>query len=300
MENDQDQFFISERPQSGCAWVLKEFAEIRSPRVKETHSFLIPEVLLLMFKSLKAELGWSRALLLLLYAATLGFIFHKPTWHPEYFDLTGKPQEDFYKKIFKKATFYFVLFNILRKERGEEEADRMVSKIINPATLAYMTRTYKPVENCTTVEPWWKQSVDYIADLPEDNLGLDGTVYMAEDLSELKWHTIRCATAEVFRAYGLKRTMSCLCMNDHITYHTFFPGLMFKRTHCIGVGDAFCDHHAWVKRPEDAGNEEIQYGDCHHFEGGREYVRHWEAFAKAYLFGSEQEWERYAQRNMAH
>ncbi|MCP4578972.1 MAG: hypothetical protein GY846_22075 [Deltaproteobacteria bacterium] len=70
---------------------------------------------------------------------------------------------------------------------------------------------------------------------------------------------------------------------------------MFKRTNCIGVGDSFCDHHARVKALDDVGNEEIQYGDCGHFEGGREYVEYWEEYAKGYLFGSREAWRRYAE-----
>ncbi|MBT6338589.1 MAG: hypothetical protein HOJ48_04765 [Desulfobacula sp.] len=298
MKNDQDQFSITERPLSGCQWMLKEFAEIRSPRVKKTQSFLIPEVLGLLYKSLRKELGKSRAFRLVLRTSTMGYVFNRPLWHPEYFKLTDKKQEMFYKNIFKKAMLYFIMFNLLKKEHGDEKADKIIANIINPATIAYMKRVYRPVGKCTTIEPWWEQSVDYIADLPEDNQGLEGTVYMAEDLSELKWHNIRCATAEVFRAYGLKLTMSHMCMTDHITYHTFFPGLMFKRTSCIGVGDAFCDHHAWVKTPDDMGKEEVQYGDCDHFEGGREYVRYWEEYAKGYLFGSKEKWQRYAEKSM--
>ncbi len=287
MNQNQEQFSITERPMSGCEWTQKEFAEIRSPRVKKARSFLIPEVLGLFYRSLQKELGKGSALWLFLRALTIGYIFDKPTWHPEYFDLTSKKQKDLYKSIFDRAMFYFVTFNILKKKYGDEKADQIIANTINPATLAYMKRVYKPVENCTSIEAWWEQSVDYIADLPEDNLGLDGTVYIAEDMSELKWHTTRCATAEVFRAYGLKLTMSHMCMTDHITFHTFFPDIMFKRDNCIGVGDSFCDHHAWVKTRRDVGNEESQYGDCHHFEGGREYVRYWEEYAKGYLFGKE-------------
>ena len=73
---------------------------------------------------------------------------------------------------------------------------------------------------------------------------------------------------------------------------------MFKRTNCIGVGDSFCDHHAWVKALDDVGNEEIQYGDCDHFEGGREYVGYWEEYAKGYLFGSREAWRRYAEDSL--
>jgi hypothetical protein len=77
-------------------------------------------------------------------------------------------------------------------------------------------------------------------------------------------------------------------MTDHKTCHTFFQGTMFKRAGCIRVGDLFSDHHAWVETPEDKGNEEMQYGDCDHFEGGREYVGYCEKYAKGYLFGSQE------------
>lgn len=298
MNNTQEKFSISEYPKSGCNWMKKEFKEIRSPRVKKTGSFIMPEVVKLFYKSLKEQLGGSKAFRLFLRASTVGHIFDKPAWHPEYFSLTNERQEELYKSIFKKTTFFIILFNILRKKHGDEKADKIIADAINPCTLAYMKKVYKPVENCTSIRPWWEQSVDYIADLPEDNRGLDGTVYMAEDMSEIKWHATRCATAEVFRAYGLKLSMSHMCMTDHIIYHTLFPGVMFKRTSCIGIGDSFCDHHAWPKSSKDIGNEETQYGDSHHFEGGREYVRYWEKYAKSFLFGSEEEWEGYADNNI--
>lgn len=294
MNKNQEKFSISERPMSGCKWKKNEFADIRSKRVTKTNSFTTPEVLVLFLRSLQNQLGKSRGFWIFFRASTIGFIFNKPKWHPEYFNLTSKKQEELYKTVFKKATFFFILFDILKVKYGEVKADETIAKVINPATLSYMKKVYKPVENCRGIGSWWEQSVDYIGDLPEDNLGLDGAVYLAEDMSEIKWHTTRCATAEVFRAYGLKLTMSHMCMTDHITYHTFFPGVMFKRTNCIGAGDTFCDHHAWTKLVQDVGNEETQYGDCDHFDGGYEYVRYWEKYAKSYLFGSLEEWQKYA------
>lgn len=289
-------FSISDRPKSGSKWLRREFKDIRSPRVQKTKSFMMPKVLKLFYQSLERVLGKQETFLLCLKAMSIGYTFYKPEWRPDQFELASPLQEKMYQKIFDKALFYFILFNILKEKYGDEKADKIIADTINPCTLEYMKQVYQPVDDCVGIEAWWQQSVDYIADLPEDNLGLDGTVYMAEDMSEIKWHTTRCATAEVFRAYGLKLTMSHMCMSDHITYHTFFPGIMFKRTHCIGVGDAFCDHHAWPKSFADIGNEESQYGDCHHFEGGRDYVRYWEAYAKEFVFGSQVEWQTYANR----
>ncbi len=296
MNNNQELFSISERTESGCKWQKKQFSEIRSLRVTTCKSFFIPEVMTLFLKSLQEKLGKMVGFWIFLRASTIGFIFNRPKWHSEYFAIANKKQESFYKHCFKKSMFLFIIFNILKKKHGAKEADKIIADSLMPCTLAYMKMTYKPVKDWPQLEAWWEQSVDYIGDMPEDNQGLDGTVYIAEDKSELKWHTVKCAHAEVLMAYGLKRTTACMCMADHITYHTLFPGIVFKRNNCIGVGHPFCDHHARVKKPEDIGNEEIQYGDCLKFEGGREYVRYWEEYAKSYFFKDKKEWKRYADR----
>ncbi len=294
MDTIQDQFSISKQPRSGCRWEKNEFAEIRSPRVKKTKSFFLLEVIASLFQSLQKELGIFGVFWLFLKASTVGYLFYSPKWHPEYFRYERENQEKYYKECYDHSKFFIIVLNVLARKHGEKEADRILADSIMPCTLAYMKQTYQPVENCTSIEPWWEQSVDYIGDMPENNQGLDGTVYIAEDRSELKWHTEKCAHAEVFWAYGLKRMVSCMCMGDHITFHTLFPGMIFKRTSCIGTGDSFCDHYARMKTSEDIGNQESQYGDCHHFEGGREYVRYWEEYAKGYFFGSKEKWQRFA------
>jgi hypothetical protein len=111
-----------------------------------------------------------------------------------------------------------------------------------PVVLDMMKTKYHPVENIDSVEVWLRQARSYLGEEIEKDMGFDGTLYLAEDKSELRLHVTRCVNMQMLREYGLTYTAAALCMCDHITYHTVFPNLVFKRTHTLAIGDKFCDH----------------------------------------------------------
>ncbi|MCP4614291.1 MAG: L-2-amino-thiazoline-4-carboxylic acid hydrolase [Planctomycetes bacterium] len=294
---NKDQFSIPELSKSGSEWIKTSFPEIRSTRVQKAHSFV--SLVSSFTKALQNELGKINGILFMIKTFTIGHIFYKPKWQPELYNFSTKKQKAFYKYLFKKEfTTLIIMFRLLAKKYGEKKADEILANIMAPVTVAVMGKTFTGDDGCTSIQPWWQNGIDYIADLAEDNNGLEGDIYIAKDNSELKWNATKCVLADILKVYGLDKTLISMCMGDHIAAHTLFPGMVFSREHCMCVGDSFCDHHARVKDSQDIGNEDAQFGDLCKIEGGIEFVKQWEDYAKSYYLGSEEKWQEYADNSI--
>lgn len=221
-------------------------------------------------------------------------IFNRPKWMPEKFNIETSERNKFYKKKFNEYMLFILYFNNLKKIIGENDADIFMSKQMLPITLNMMKSRFSPVSEINTVEVWLEQARDYLGTEIEKNKGFEGDIYLAKDKSEMRFHVTRCATTQIIREYGLKYTAALLCMGDHITYHTVFPNLIFKRCHSLTVGDQYCDHIFRLRQPSDPIMDEENYGDCYKMPGMRELVREWENKAKIMFFGSKEKWEEYA------
>ncbi len=223
-------------------------------------------------------------------------IFNKPKWMPDKFNIESKEQEIFYRQKFKEYLSFIVLFYNLRKEINEDEADRFMADQMLPIVLDMMNARFRPVSEINSVETWLEQARDYLGTEIEKDKGFKGEIYLAKDKSEMRFHVTRCATVQIVREYGLKYTAAALCMGDHITYHTVFPNLIFKRSHSLSVGDSFCDHEFRLRTADDPILDEVNYGDCNRIVGMRELVRVWEEKAKELYFGSKEKWLEYANK----
>ena len=290
-------FSITDRSESGAKWEVQSFEQWASRMHSESKPYKIKPLNYL--RSVKKEfmrnLGIKKGSSIFFKAILWDFFFKKPKWAPEKFTLISKRQEIFYRKKFNENLPIIVLFQALAQEIGERKADRIIAQTLIPVVLDMMKTKYHPVENIESVEVWLRQARSYLGEEINKGKGFDGTLYVAEDKSELRLHVTRCANMEMLRKYGLTYTATALCMCDHITYHTVFPNLVFKRTHTLAIGDKFCDHEFRITKSTKLNYDEDNYSDCNR-SGTREFVREWEEKAKELMFGSRAEWEEYAGR----
>ncbi len=290
-------FSITDRSESGAEWETLSFEQWASRMHSESKPYKIKPLNYL--RSVKKEfiqkLGVKKGASIFYKAILWDFLFKKPQWASEKFNLTSKRQEMFYRKKFNENLPVIVLFQALVREIGEREADRIIANTLVPIVLDMMKTKYHPVENIDSVEVWLRQARSYLGEEIKKDTGFDGTLYLAADKSELRLHVTRCVNMEMLREYGLTYTAAALCMCDHITYHTVFPNLVFKRTHTLAIGDTFCDHEFRIKKSMKPDHDEDDYSDCNR-SAIREFVREWEEKAKELMFGSREEWEKYAAR----
>ncbi len=247
-------------------------------------------------KSIQDKIGNGRGKYVFIKSITWDLAFHKPIWKPELFNIDNEDRKKFYKKIFKEFQLFIILFDNLKKEMAEEEADRFIAEQMLPITLYMMKSKFRPVSEINSVDVWLKQARNYLGDEVKENKGFEGDIYLSKDKSEVRFQVTRCANMEILRKYGLRFTAATLCMCDHITYHTVFPNLIFKRTHSIAVGDEYCDHEFRLRTKDDPKMDEDNYGDCYTIDGIRDVVREWEEKAKEIHFGSKMNWDKYANK----
>ena len=290
-------FSITNRSESGAEWETLSFEQWASRMHSESkpYKFNPLNYLRSVKEAFIQNLGFKTGTSMFYKAILWDLLFKKLQWSPEKFNLTNKRQEMFYKKKFKENLLAIVLFQTLAREIGEREADRIIANTMVPIVLDMMKARYHPVENIDSVEVWLRQARSYLGEEIKKDTGFDGTLYLAEDKSELRLHVTRCVNMEMLREYGLSYTAAALCMCDHITYHTVFPNLVFKRSHTLAIGDKFCDHEFRIRKSVKLNHDEDDYSDCNRC-GIREFVREWEEKAKELMFGSQAEWEKHAGR----
>jgi len=271
-------FSITDSSESGAEWETLSFEQWASRMHSESKPYKIKPLNYL--RAVKQEfiqnLGVKKGKSIFYKAIVWDFLFKKPQWAPEKFNLTSKRQEMFYRKRFNENLPVIVLFQALSREIGEREADRIIANTMVPVVLDMMKTKYHPVENIDSMEVWLRQARSYLGEEIRKDTGFDGTLYLAEDKSELRLHVTRCVNMEMLREY-------------------VFPNLVFKRTHTLAIGDKFCDHEFRIKKNVIPDHDEDDYSDCNR-SGMREFVREWEEKAKELMFGSREEWEKYSAR----
>jgi L-2-amino-thiazoline-4-carboxylic acid hydrolase-like protein len=289
---------IPENSISGSRWDRFSFEEFASDWQMKGNSYEanVSKILFQLYAATRDKLGNVKGSFVFFKSLFWDMIFNKPKWMPEKFNIESKKRELFYKKKFNEYLSFIILFYNLRKIIGEDEADRFMADQMLPIILDMMKLRFNPVNEITSVETWLEQARDYLGVEIEKDKGFEGEIYLAKDRSEMRFHVTRCAAVQIIREYGLKYTAAALCMGDHITYHTVFPNLIFKRSHSLSVGDRYCDHEFRLRTMEDPVIDEINYGDCNRIPGMRELVRTWEEKAKSIFFGSKEKWSEYATR----
>ncbi|MCP4132679.1 MAG: L-2-amino-thiazoline-4-carboxylic acid hydrolase [bacterium] len=296
MKNSTNSPRIPQRSISGSTWnkfSFEKFASDWSMQGKP-YSSNVSKILFQLLKNINKRIGFFKGSSLFCKSLFLDMIFNKPKWQPEKFTFNNERQEKFYKKTFREYLPFIIVFENLAKKIGKDEADKFIAAQMLPIILHMMKSRFHPVEKIDSVETWLKQARDYLGTEIEKDKGFEGDIYLADDKTEMRFHVTRCANMEVIRKYGLPYTAAACCMGDHITYHTVFPNLIFKRTHSIAVGDCFCDHEFRLRTNTDPILDEENYGDCRRIEGIRELVAEWEEKAKEIFFGSKATWEEYS------
>lgn len=287
---------IPEYALSGSDWDIFTFDEFASNWEMQGKPYEVDTVriLLQLFKSIKRKLGAVKGSYIFFKSLFWDMLFNQPQWMPEKFNLRSPAQEKFYQAKFKEYLPFIVLFNNIKKDLSVEEADYFMAEQLLPIILDMMKSRFSPVAEINSVEVWLKQARDYLGTEIEKDKGFEGEIYLAQDKSEMRFYVTRCAAVQIIREYGLKFTAAALCMGDHITYHTVFPNLIFKRSHSLSVEDSFCDHEFRLRTRNDPIMDEENYGDCARVEGMRDLVREWEEKAKEIYFGDEDKWMKYA------
>ena len=291
-------FTIQDRSETGREWEAFTFEQWALKLKEEGKPYKISAIRYM--RSLLTEIfhqkGIKKGSFVFIKTLIWNCVFNKPHWAPDKFNISSRTQEDYYRNKFYEYKPIIVFFETLAKEIGEKKADRLIPKTMIPIVLDMMKSKYQPVESIHSVESWLSQARNYLGGEIEKDKGFSGTIFLAKDKSELRFHVTRCAPMQMLRAYGLGYTASALCMCDHITYHTVFPNLIFKRSHALAIGDDFCDHESRIRKESDPIQDEDNYSDCGRDHEFRELVREWEEKAKILFFGSQEAWEEYAKR----
>lgn len=287
---------IPEYARSGSAWEKFTFDAFASnwEMRGEPYKVDVLEILFQLLRGFSKKFGLVKGVSLMLKSLVWDMVFNQPAWMPEKFNIRNQTQAAFYRTKFNEYKIFFVLFNNLKKVLKTEEADHFLAEQILPIILDMMAARFYPVADIDSVEVWLKQARGYLGEEIEEGKGFEGDIYLATDRSEMRFHVTRCATVQLIREYGLRFSAAAFCMADHITYHTFFPNLIFKRSHSLSVGDAFCDHEFRLRTKSDAMMSEENYGDCARVEGMRDLVSKWEDKAKEMYFGDQDKWMDYA------
>jgi hypothetical protein len=123
------------------------------------------------------------------------------------------------------------------------------------------------VKDTATEETSRTQATGYLGENIRKDKGFKGTVYLAKDRSEMRFHATKCCHIQILREFGLRYTAAAACMGDHVTCGTVFPNVIFKRSHAISVGDEFCDHEFRVRSEVDPKADESSHGDAHRIDG---------------------------------
>lgn len=298
----KDDFSIAKSSKTGSEWEVFTFEQLASkiPFDGKPYKVKFLRYLKSLCKIIVRYLGARAGLLLFLRIILFDLVFKKPVWDKSKFDIFSKAQEDFYKKKYCENIPIIVFYYAIAKKIGNDEADRLIAETMVPVVLDMMKSKYHPVANIESVEVWLKQARNYLGIEIEKDKGFQGTIYLAQDKRELRFHVTRCAPMQILRAYGLIYTASALCMCDHISYHTVFPNLIFKRTHTLAMGDNYCDHEFQVRNSDDPILNDECYSDCARDPEIRQFVREWEEKAKEVFFGSKEDWEKYAKKTLNH
>jgi hypothetical protein len=273
-----DTFILPEKSKSESLWESCTFEQLASKLPLRGKAYKVKNFsyLFSLYKEIVRSLGNGKGSLIFFKVIIWDIFFNRPKWFPDRFHIENNTQENFYNNKFKEYRPVITFFQVLTKTMGEKSADRLIAKTMVPVVLEMMQSKYHSVQNIDSVEIWLGQARDYLGKEIEKDKGFSGTIHIARDKSELRFHVTRCAPMQILREYGMIYTAAALCMCDHITYHTVFPNLIFKRTHTLAIGDDFCDHEFRIRKESDPIIDEDNYSDCNRDPEIRELVREWE------------------------
>ncbi|BDD04490.1 L-2-amino-thiazoline-4-carboxylic acid hydrolase [Aureibacter tunicatorum] len=225
-----------------------------------------------IYHVMSEEVGSKEAKELLMEAFLWDSIFKRPVWKPELFDLKSKESEKHYKKIFNGLVPFICLFNRFKENYGEERAQYLTALVAVPSAVPYLAGTFKHIENFSDIDQFRQELANYLG----DGKGFTWTEEVSDDKTEVRYHFTQCVYIEVLRAYGLTSAamMSCYC--DHIIFDNAMPEIYFKRDHCKGAGDSYCDHCFKIKTEEDKSRMDERYGDTKHADfDAMKVINHW-------------------------
>jgi hypothetical protein len=298
----KETFSIDKKSRTGSEWETFTFEQLAAKIPFDGNPYKIDSLSYLrsLYITIYRYLGRRAGLLLFVKVFLFDLVLNKPKWDKYKFDIYSKAQEKFYRKKYNENIPVIAFYYALAKKIGNDKADRLIAETMVPVVLDMMKSKFHPVTIIGSVEVWLKQARNYLGIEIEKDKGFQGTIYLAQDKSELRFHVIRCAPMQILREYGLVFTASALCMCDHITYHTVFPNLIFKRMHTLAMGDRFCDHEFRVRKKNDPILNEECYSDCARDPEIRHFVKEWEEKAKEKFFGSREAWETYTKRASNH
>ena len=231
-----------------------------------------------MYHVLSEEIGKPEARHTLERSFFWDYLFHRPEWHPEWFDLPDEKIADHYHKIFKELAPFISSFRSLKDEHGEARAQEICAKLAVPSSVPYLAKVFHRNDNITDIEDLRQELADYLG----DGEGFEWTEEVSDDKSEVRYHFTRCVYIEILRAYGMTSAAAACCYCDHIIFDNITPELYFRRDHCKGVGDSFCDHDIRVRTPEDTAEDDLRYGDTDRADfDARALIQQWaENFAE--------------------
>lgn len=263
---------IPERAQSGQAWEIFTFADLarRKPCSGPSHRLDTMGLLSRLVKALQTEIGWLRGLWVLSKSFLWDTLIKNPKFQPPKFQIETQKQLDFYKKEFSKNLPIIALYENLSREIGKSSADIFIADQLLPVVL---TKIYfSPVADLDSVEVWLNQAREYLGKEIEEDQGFEGQVYLAEDKSELRFYVTRCAAIQLIREYGM----------------------VFTREHTLSTGCNYCDHCFRVREETDPILKISDYADLKRIDSLEEFIAHWAERAKSIFFGSQEEWQEYA------
>ncbi|MFC7059996.1 L-2-amino-thiazoline-4-carboxylic acid hydrolase [Halovenus salina] len=218
------------------------------------------------------ELGEGTATKIIVKAFFWDPTFKKPNWRPDAFEFPSQEMQDAFKKIFDDMVPFICLFRRIKQHCDEETAQLLMAESTVPATVPYLEDTFKSHPHAQSINPLRHDMRDYLG----TGDGFEWTEKVSEDGREVKYQFTRCGYIEVMQEYGLDYAASMACYCDHIHFDVNTPELFFKRDHCIGEGDDYCDHHYILKSSAEDYDDMDKYGDTENVEyDARELIDRW-------------------------
>lgn len=232
-------------------------AQKLDPETSSMPHLFQPDIFKGLYHVLSEEIGKRKAKTMMMESFMWDLVFDKPEWHPEQFDIKNEEDEEHYKKIFKDLVPFISMFNRLKNEYGEERAQEITAKLAVPSAVPYLAKTFHPIENLTDIDQFRQMLTNYLG----DGEGFEWTEEVSDDKTAVHYRFTRCVYIEILRAYGLTQAAAMSCYCDHIIFDNAMPQIYFRRDHCKGVGDSFCDHQFNIRSSEDAYKNDARYGD---------------------------------------
>ena len=227
------------------------------PQTKKTPKVHQIDIIKGVYHVLSEDLGKPTAIKLILKIFLWDMMLNRPHWEPNRFTFKDESEEIDYKKKYEELIFVIILFEKLKVKYGREKAIELTAKCAVPPSVINLDASFKSIPDMADIDQFRQQMADFLG----DGNGSDWTEKVSSDKTEVHYKFTQCAYVEILRAYGLSSAAASICYCDHIFFDNAMPELYFKRDHCIGIGDIFCDHVFRIRTPDDANENILRYGD---------------------------------------